>query len=1255
MLELLYCEPCGEVFFGGYRSETGNPNEWRLSPDFPDLEQVPEKAALERNYSNYAVFWPAHGRLPATPRWTQAGVRREWRPAALDRHQGIVTCGARGDGYLYYMPTLHGPARARARRRALREAFPSRCPRCDSDWSGRSSGSPVRGQRTGFQKVAQVLADALLREVAPEGHEDTRKLVVFSDSRQDAAKLSAGMRIAHHLDVIRQAIAIALKHAGDGASTYVRQIAGDELDTEEQALADAFELNSPEDAQILLAAAIPAKRDRVIPGSTGVTYAEAAQRIVSRGPVGPHALSQIFRHAERQLLAIGVNPGGYSKEALWTDHENQRGSWRRLFDWSSRPVVPRRRDLSSSEEEHLERLRRLANKAVVDVLFASGRRGLESLQIGHAAVSDELAGECDDIVRQAADSSLRLLGERRRIQETHAAQDSSTIPGFLRQYLEAVANQNDLDRTEFQAAVISRIKAGECVQNFLIHPGRLHIRPAGNQSYECSRCRRVHLHPSGGACSDCQHPLGPGGSVGTSATADDYYLYLAREAGSLFRLNCDELTGQTSKSIARRRQRLFQGICLPPPQEQPLVDTVDLLSVTTTMEAGVDIGSLLAVMMANMPPMRFNYQQRVGRAGRRGASLSIALTLCRGRSHDDYYFLRPDRITSDPPPPPYVDMSVEPIVRRVLAKEVLREAFQNLGMFDNPSADSVHGEFGPVSSWTLPPPMAPTDAPPGATVRQLVADWITGNSTRVREICDFLLHAAAPQLRENRDRILDFALNHLVTDVDAAVTNPALTQDQLSERLSNAGLLPMFGFPTRVRYLFHKRPGAGSKWPPEDIVDRPMDIAISQFAPGSETIKEGLVHTAVGVVKYQRQGNQIVELPDPLGPPMPIGLCGRCHAIDPASPPSPACPVCGAVSDEYRIVNLSQPSGFRTMFGKERNYDGVFEWTPRATRPKLGMGKVTPAVHGNFEVWRGSETVYVINDNNGSLFSFEKLAGNTWMTRDSVEKVSPRWSPPASGAPDYRALASASPTDILIAGIHLWPHGVFADPLRVEGRAALYSLGFMLRRAAAVRLDVADSELKVGLRTTLRGSGSIVGQIFLSDTLENGAGYSTYLGEPSQLATLFGSLVGPDTLGRLGRQDETQDHGLVCRTSCHDCMRDYSNLAYHSILDWRLALDLARLALEPEAMIDFTPSYWSGMPEFAACRLHEALSGSQLRTYGGLPSVSFGRQATIVSHPLWDIREGNLHPTLAVAAAEATSDGRTPRFMSTFMLIRRPL
>jgi len=50
---------------------------------------------------------------------------------------------------------------------------------------------------------------------------------------------------------------------------------------------------------------------------------------------------------------------------------------------------------------------------------------------------------------------------------------------------------------------------------------------------------------------------------------------------------------------------------------------------------------------------------------------------------------------------------------------------------------------------------------------------------------------------------------------------------------------------------------------PETTVDRDLDIAISQFAPSAETVKDGVIHTAAGVVDYQRHGNTVVQAPDP--------------------------------------------------------------------------------------------------------------------------------------------------------------------------------------------------------------------------------------------------------------------------------------------------------------------------------------------------------------------------------------------------------
>ena len=1179
VLELLYCQPCGEVFLGGYKKlDPNSANAWFLSPDYPNLDQVPDRSAsLDRRFGEYLVFWPANGRAiyrstHAGPQWRWMSGNHRWQPAALYSAHGRLTYDKRSRvarphesvGFAFHCADDQA------------NAFPTKCPHCGDDWMRRRIESPIRDLGSGFQRVMQLLCDVMMRQI-PEVRR--RKLVLFSDSRQDAAKLSTGIKHSHYLDNVRQAaFGRLVQQIRDSQDEFTRSM------EYYQRSCELLNLLRKQNVQSLDTSEQKRRREIILtlePSDVGELTQLAEGSGMPKPPSPPTGFGSIPFNAlldfvRESLLRIGMNPGGPLPGVREYRSQTTTILWTDVFDWGEEPHMYRP-GLQPVEQELRDRIEAELQRSVIDdVLFAGGSRDFESLRLGLLWINDSGPATVQECT---AGSIVRILAKRFRW--TPASEGRAQAPENIRRYIKVVADLNGLDPTTLQAEVLTLL--GDAVDQWLVVPRYLYVLtpvPGGDgcvDVFSCQRCGTVHMHASGGICTFCRNPL-PNAPHRHPTSADasdmDFYEYLARCDDEPFRLNCEELTGQTDRDDRIDRQRWFQEVFLD--RELEKACGVDLLSVTTTMEAGVDIGSLQMIGLANMPPIRFNYQQRVGRAGRRGLGMSAALTLCRGRSHDDYYFDRPNLITAEPPPKPYVDVARAEIALRVVNKEVLRRSFEGIQI--EYSGDNVHGEFGTVGEW--------------AGHRPTVSDWIAANEPVIEDFARQILRRTAMDDATGVENITQYATTTLFDRIDKIVGNSS-PHHALSERLASFGVLPMFGFPTRTRFLHHKRP---LRWPPQyGIIDRELDIAISQFAPGAQSIKDDKLHTAVGVVEFMPEAGDTVEAPNPLGESETVGVCRRCQALVPQPAQSMTCPFCSAArgTDGYRLAELIEPPGFSTWWAisDRAEFRGGFEFTPRALRARMGAGLNNYRPHRNFIIDAGSARIFRINDNDGRDFEFQKLDHrHFWMVeeafatalRDLPDAERRRIRPPSFDSltpPVRRALAAISNTDVMAAGVNLVPVGLCLNPSRPEAKAAWYSFGFLVRRAAAVSLDVNESELDLGIQPFPDLSTPFApptARIFISDSLENGAGYSTFFGDPIRFEELLRFVLGeaPPSWTRSTPPDSfnsplvTPPHSQNCVSSCHRCLREFGNMAYHPILDWRMGLDMALLALDSDAHID---------------------------------------------------------------------------------------
>jgi ATP-dependent helicase YprA (DUF1998 family) len=1232
ILELLYCQTCGDVLLGGYRSPTAAASTSQfLVSSLTDLEAMPDRSQIARSALNYTVYWPSDKR-PVSETWQRDNRHYTFafRKALLHPASGELEVGEpTGTGWAFTVASTHPEDLGRV------PALPIRCPQCGDDWEMFISSrrvedpsrtrSPIRTMGTGFEKANQVLSDTLLRNLGASRH-----LVVFSDSRQDAARISAGLDKSHYQDLVRQLVVSALNQPpGPDIATAIEYAA--ERDTSPRA----------EAAFATLIAHYPELRLPVMRAAVGAATSDDQQLLKDAENDAAQAgqsLVQVANQVEPELLKLGEHPGG-PKRSLQQAHGSH---WDSLYDWGQNP--PRPRQISHLTQVQQQLLGRISGDLMCEIqlsVFSGNGRDVEAIGLAFPAAWRAATPTCGiapvEFV-QGCNSTIRLLGLSRRFREQHP-EGFSNHPGSVTAYLKAVADLHGIQSAELIADVRQAIGLTD---HNTITADQVRLREPMDSEWRCPRCRRRHLHASAGICIRCRQPLGPAVPRTADPADRDYYSWLSLYAGAPFRMHAEELTGQTDLLDAIARQAQFQDVFLD--GEQPRVYGIDVLSVTTTMEAGVDIGGLRAVLLANMPPTRFNYQQRVGRAGRRRDSLAAALTVCRGtRSHDEHYFRHPDQITGDLPPKPYVDMHRIEILRRSYAAELLRRAFRHVLATDASfePGNNTHGMFGAADAWTSTGPQ--------------VADWLASHAHDAETVIDQHLKLVGEDLRRERDNLIHWAAapEGLLATVTSIVDTDG--HANLAQRLAESGVLPMFGFPTRERLLYQNKPHGREV---TSKIGRQIDIAISEFAPGSEIVKDKGVYTSVGLADYERHGpNNWVPVRDPEGPTSNVGLCRACGAVDPDGNPG-GCLTCGASSQSglYRVAMVCQPRGFRTNYRPPADYDGTYEFTPRAGHARVSVTDTLSSQRVNELAFRhGKARVLVVNDANGADFRLTQVGRwdglisadllNDSERRRDLELPNPPQNP--SVIPPM-ALGAWEITDTLLVSLTQPPADLDLAPTRLEGRAAWISFGFLLRNAASRMLDVEPGEFKVGVFPQPHPDG-VTGAAFLADSLANGAGYATHLGQNPRDLLQAAQELADDYIAHAAQAEG-------CDSSCYRCLRDHSNSAYHPLLDWRLAVDVLRVGAG--ASIDMVQGDRLGQilaQEFS----HEF--NCQLTTAAAMPvaiDTAFTPIAMVVTHPL-ERQTFPLPTRLADASRELSSrliSGQPPKvvFTSTYQLVRRP-
>lgn len=1037
------------------------------------------------------------------------------------------------------------------------------CPVCLRTWGERSK---IERHATFGENPFTVLVGRQLASQPPVDWRDDqldeksrypnqgRKVLVFSDGRQKAAKLARDIPRITEIDVFRTALCLAANRL--------------------QQLGREVRLN--DDLYIAFVSVVAENPVSFFDTEGARTLATAVNN---------------FRKRSRSRLddalddRLGVPPAAYYEALL----HQLCGRFHTIEDLTLGWVSPRRRTL----EDIVDQARSLA---LPD-------EWLEPLSV--AWLSDALEDYAFDAQISQA-TRLRAAGYPK-------SSWGFEVKRFRRSLIESLTEQ--LQWSDDQVSALHELLTAHLMMDGrdgkYVDPAAAKLNIDLEHSWvRCSTCSSLEPLSLAGHCLNCFAEtivdVAPDSTyiAGRKGFWRNPVVKAIHDREKLITLTAAEHTAQLSHrdfsavhSTTEKHELRFQDILIEP-DEGP----IDILSCTTTMEVGIDIGSLVAVGMRNIPPERSNYQQRAGRAGRRSSGVSTVLVYADRGPHDSYYFHDPEKIIRGAPRNPEIKIGN----RRIVARHV--NAFLLQAFFAKRAAE---GDFNVDERATLQSSLGPTsrffhDSGYGANLEAFVnwiADELANPSHAFVSSISQWIPSAALEPGETPSSYVMAVVNALVKKLRSLVTQvpppadadteqdadgsgapdsdlaPAWrVKEQLLEFLGDNNVLPTYALPKNLASFLVDKADTKNGYQLVRTLERPqtdLSKALSEYAPGRDVIINGETYRSGAVTADSpfSERDRAVRLFKEV---TRIVTCEECKYIDIVPPGSvragEACPICKSMLEEHDMIQpqVFMPEPDDAMIPPDRDPERTYvsgAELPLPAGETLDWTAVAEHIQTRYEV---DQELIAVNKGVTSGRRFTKDEGFLVCSRCGSAKLKeprsrthvrpyhvmgPRANEQRTCNGAYRRvyLGHRFRSDVLLMRFELRSPMLTLPSMRSQTEileSALLTISQALQLVASRHesLEIDPQELGTGYRLLPPERGRRRMDVYLFDTLAGGAGYAEIAGQN------IGAIL-RETLALLNHCPGG------CRRSCQQCLRHFRNQHLQDRIDRRLAAQLLSYVL----------------------------------------------------------------------------------------------